>query len=126
MGLVYRCTECQGEMVLEAFHRGRTVRCPHCRGSNDVPEGLEFREATRETLRDANVGGWMLLGSIVSLCLPCTPLAPFLWWYSTARVDRAREAEREVDPALIWTRRLSILGTFELVVVWGLFGIGSL
>lgn len=126
MGLVYRCTECEGEMVLEAFHRGRRVRCPHCRGENDVPEGLEFRTATRETLRDANVGGWMLLGSLFSICVPCTPLAPFLWWYSTLRVQRAREAEREVDPALVWSRRLAVFGTLELFLLWGLFGVKSL
>jgi hypothetical protein len=108
-------------MVLESFHRGRTVRCPHCTERNDIPERLDFDNVHRDSIKDADRGGWLLPTAIASLVLCCFPACAFLWWYSGGLIQRAKDQEREVEPTLVWSRWVSIAGS----VVWGVvYGVG--
>lgn len=102
-------------MVLESFHRGRNVRCPHCGERNDIPERLDFEHVHRDSIKDADKGGWLLPSSIAALCLCCFPACALLWWYSGGLIQRAKDQEREVEPTLVWARWVSIAGT----VIWG-------
>ena len=122
MGLLYRCTSCEKEMVLESFHRGRTVRCPHCRRQNDVPDSLDFRRVSRETLQDSNKGGWLLPLAIASSALCCLPVVAWAWWHAGGIIHRAKDEEREVEPTVLWARWVAIAGSVVALIAWGLAG----
>jgi len=118
MGLLFRCSACSKEMVLESFHRGRNVRCPHCSERNDIPDRLDFDVVHRDSVRDADRGGWLLPVSIASICLCCLPGAAFCWFYAGGLISRARDAEREIEPTLVWARWVGIFGTVVHALIW--------
>ncbi len=121
MGLVYRCPSCTEPMVLESFHSGRTVPCPHCRERLDVPPHLDFDRVIAATLRDASRARLLLSGAVAFVVMPVFPVCAFIWWAASGRIHLAEEDEREVDPLLRLARAVARVGTFTGGVVAGLF-----
>ena len=111
MGLLYRCTSCTKEMVLESYHQGRTVPCPWCGASEEVPNRLDFERVYEERARDEGRGRVLLAVSVASLLLGCLPAAAVVWWMASGSISRAREDQREADPLLLNARVIAAVGT---------------
>lgn len=122
MGLLFRCTTCHKEMVLESYHRGRNVRCPHCAERNDIPDRIDFEGIRKDSVRDMDRGGWLLPLSLAAAILCCLPASAFTWFYASGLIIKARDAEREIEPTLVWAKWISIVGTVIALVAWGLAG----
>lgn len=126
MGLVYRCSACAKEMVLESFHRGRTVRCPHCREENEAPENLDFATASDAALKDLDRGGLLLFAAIAgSMLVVCAPVPAAVWWMANGAIARAKDEEREVEPAMVWAKWISIIGTGVGVVAYAMLAVAN-
>ncbi len=120
MGLLYRCTSCQKEMVLESYHQGRTVPCPWCGASEDVPGSLDFETVYGERAKDESSGKMLMTFSIAALMLACLPGAAVVWWLSAGRIARAREDQREADPLLLNARVIAAVGTVVHALLYAL------
>ena len=125
MSLVFRCGDCSKTMILEPVHRGRTVKCPHCQGKNEVPDHLDFESAAEASLQDLNRGGLLLFFGIAGSVILCVPVPAICWWMSVGAIQRAREEEREVDPTLQWSKWVGIIGTVADLIVLALAGAAS-
>lgn len=97
MSAIHRCRTCTREMVLEAYHAGRTVPCPWCRADCEIPKSLEFATLAREQARDESRGGTMLVLAVLSFVFACMPLAAWIWWSSHGMLGRARDEGRPGD-----------------------------
>ena len=118
MGLLYRCATCEKEMVLESYHQGRTVPCPWCAASEEIPASLDFETVYGERARDESSGKVLMTLSIVSLMLGCLPGAAVVWWLSAGRIARAREDQREADALLLNARVIAAVGTVVHALLW--------
>ena len=119
MGLLYRCSSCDKEMVLESYHQGRTVPCPWCGASEDVPNRLDFETEIR-------LGGEALQLSVASLLLGCLPASAVVWWMTSGTIGRAREEQREADPLLLNARVIAAVGTVIAGLVYAALAISNL
>ncbi len=119
MGLLYRCSACDKEMVLESYHQGRTVPCPWCGATEEVPNRLDFETVYSERAGDESRGRLLLAVSVASLLLGCLPGAAGVWWAASGRIGRAREDQREADPLLLNARVIAAVGTVIHSLVWG-------
>ncbi len=111
MGLLYRCSSCAKDMVLESYHRGRTVPCPRCRASNEIPQNLDFTEVDEKSRRDSDRGARLMTLAVAGFAACCLPLSGYVWWAASGAIHRAREEQREVDPLLLTTRLVAAIGT---------------
>ncbi len=119
MGLLYRCSACDKEMVLESYHQGRVVPCPWCGANEDVPNQLDFQTVYAERAGDESRGRLLLAISVASLLLGCLPAAAIVWWMASGRIGRAREDQREADPLLLNARVIAGVGTVIHALLWG-------
>ncbi len=118
MGLLYRCTSCEKEMVLESYHRARTVPCPWCGAQETVPENLDFEHVYLRRSDDERSGRWLLTAAVVGMIVCCLPVSAIVWWLSHGRVVKAREDQREADPLLLNARVVSAVATPIEAIVW--------
>lgn len=102
--------------MLEEYHAGRTVPCPWCRASSEVPKSLDFATVQRDQMRDEARGGTMLVLAVLGMFIACLPLSAWVWWSCHGTLTRAADAGRPGDGLLRAARVLAILGT----VIWGL------
>ncbi len=126
MSLLFRCSSCQKEMVLESYHQGRNVPCPWCGAREDVPEQLDFATVYRERQKDESSGQTLLTVAIVSMIVTCLPVTAIVWWMASGRIHRAREEQREADPLLLNARVLAAIGTVISGLIWGGVAIANL
>jgi hypothetical protein len=123
MGLLYRCSDCDKEMVLESYHQGRTVPCPWCGASEDIPNRLDFETVYTSRAADERRGRLLLAVSVASLLLACLPASAVVWWLAAGSIGRAREDQREADPLLLNARVIAAVGTVIHGLVWAGFAI---
>ncbi len=126
MGLLYRCSACDKEMVLESYHQGRTVPCPWCGANEDVPKRLDFETVYAERASDEARGRLLLAIAVASLLLVCLPASAAVWWAASGRISHAREDQREADPLLLNARVIAAVGTVIHALVWGGFALSQL
>ncbi len=125
MGLLYRCTSCDREMVLESYHQGRTVPCPWCDAKEDVPENLDFDTVYSNRAKDEERGKLLLALSVAGGLLSCLPVTAIVWWMSSGRIALAREEQREADPLLLNARVLAAVATIVHLLIWIGICVGS-
>ncbi len=118
MGLLYRCSSCEKEMVLESYHQGRSVPCPWCGGDEDVPQRLDFETVYAARARDETRGRTLLAIAVASLLLACLPASAVVWWMAAGSISMAREEQREADPLLLNARVIAAVGTVIHALVW--------
>jgi hypothetical protein len=126
MGLLYRCSACVKEMVLESYHQGRTVPCPWCGSTEDVPQRLDFETVYASRASDEKRGRTLLAVAVASLLLACLPASAVVWWMASGSIGRAREEQREADPLLLNARVIAGVGTLIHGLVWAGFAISRL
>ena len=126
MGLLYRCADCDKEMVLESYHQGRTVPCPWCGANEEIPNRLDFETVYAARSQDEQRGRVLLAVSVASLLLGCLPAAAVVWWMASGSIGRAREEQREADPLLLNARVIAAVGTVIHGLVWTGFAIKTL
>ncbi|MCE9634743.1 MAG: hypothetical protein K8T90_03470 [Planctomycetes bacterium] len=110
MSSIQRCRTCTREMVLEAYHAGRTVPCPWCRAENEVPKTLDFAALSQAQSKDETRGGTMLVLAVLGFILFCMPLGAWIWWSAHGTLGRAADEGRPGDGLVRAARWIAALG----------------
>lgn len=124
MGVLLRCTACTKEMVLEAYHAGRTVPCPWCRAANEIPQGIDFHSVDRAQAKDETRGGTLLVMAVLGF-FACPPLAAWTWWSANGVIGRARDDGRPADGLVRGARILAAVGTVLPPLIFAIVMLGS-
>lgn len=98
-------------MVIEAYHAGRTVPCPWCRGDNEVPVQIDFRTLDRAQVQDESKGGTLLVVAVVGFVFLCLPLEAWVWWSAHGILARAADEGRPADGLVRAARAIALVAT---------------
>lgn len=120
MGTLLTCSACAKEMVIEPVHAGRTVPCPWCRKTNEVPRAIDFAQVHGRNSRDEVAGGWLLAVAIVGLlsCFGGPLIGSVVWWVAQGRIHAARDEGRPVDPNVAAARTVAVISVITGGLAW--------